>query len=150
MAQLPTNLSLLMNNRLQVVMGLLGDYWGIADSLLSLIGSNTLTGILLIERLETATQVRAQLAATIGGGNNADLRAEMALQLSIVDITGDIGAGNAASAAMLTSMSDLIAAMPKPVDANDTDGRVDTIATGTGALQTACNDLKAAIANPST
>ncbi len=151
---LPSDIRLLLLNRVAQVILYLREYWVIADQLITHIDANTLTGLELNFKLNAAVQIRRNLAASIGGVSNADVRTEMASQYSITNIVAEINATNTASTVMLKAMSNLlsvVSASGQVVTANDTKGQVDSIITSPNSdiLRAACITLRdTAIDNP--
>ena len=135
----------------------LREYWILANQTVEEIdgvNGKQLTGQMLVDRLNAAVAVRANLAASI----NADVRARLLIEYpndftDAADRDAQIAAANSASNSMLTEMSNLIAvvkASGQLVDANDTSGRIDSVITSpeSDALRAACVSLMATIADP--
>ena len=150
---LPSDPRKLLINRVSQAVLYLREYWLISNQIVGMIDSGNLTGLDVNFKLSAAVQVRANLLASIAGSGNADVRAEIAVQYSISNISNEISATNVASNAMLKAMSDLltvVAAQGQIVTANDTTGQVNSNigSPESDALRASCVALQAAIANP--
>ena len=147
MAALQTNPAKLQHNRTEQAMLYLREYWNIADEMVRAINGSILSGALLASKLNSATAVRTNIAASFAGADGDGTKADMAAQFGHVDIAADITAANQASNAMLSEMDSLITVVTADrqlVTANDTVGRVDTIIVSpeTDALLAACVNLR--------
>jgi len=150
---LPSDPRKLLINRVSQAVLYLREYWLISDQIITMIDSGSLTGLDVNFKLNAAVQVRTNLAASIAGAGNADVRAEIAVQYSIADIGAEIASANAASSTMLGAMSDLlvvVAAQGQIVTANDTTGQINSNigSPESDALRASCVALQAVIANP--
>ena len=126
---LPSDPRLLLHNRMEQALLYLREYWIISDELIRTINSSTLTGLILMNKLNSATSVRTNIAGSITDGA---VKAELTSQFGIADIDAEITAANQASNAMLRQMSlllDVVTTNGQIVDADDVDGRIDTFVT---------------------